>query len=594
VEASKRTLGLLLLVLLLFTTPLIAAPPQPKTPEFQPGQVLVKLKPDAPRGLASLLAAGSLSVEDHIPDLDVYVLAVPEGEELAVVEALEKNPAVEYAEPNYLVHAPQPWQRSQEMGTAPSYPMPLPTVEPNDPLYPHYQPCLRIIRAPEAWGITTGSEDPVVAIVSTGATLDHPDLEDKIWINPGEVPGNGIDDDGNGYVDDVHGWDFCTHDYTQDYPYCAIEDNDPTDDNCIKDYYGFGTQLAGVVAAATNNNEGIAGVSWGARIMPVKVFGYDAGGTLAAISQGISYAARNGAKIILMAFWVDDECPRILRDAVNDAYSRGSLLVAPAGNCPFEIRDGHPVCVGNPTAYPAALDPVVAVAATDTSDNLCWFSRYGPYVDVAAPGCTIYSTACPIPYYGRSSTTLAAAHVAGLAALIYSVNPDLPADDVEDIIELSADDVEDPGWDEYTGFGRINAPAALLQTPHRLRVNSTSLGFLVSDEGYISPACQPVTNPNTSHWTWTATSPATWLRVAGPIGDIDSGYTPSRAKVCASWLDLPDTDGDGWPNYGTYTADLALSSTMPFVDPDSSRSVHVVFAYVSEPRRIYLPLISRD
>jgi thermitase len=568
VEAPKRALGLLLSVPLLFTALLTAASPQPiiqpgSTPvpgvDFQPGQVLVKLKPDAPRSLASVLAAGNLSVEDHIPGLDVYVLAVPQGEELAMVEALEKNPAVEYAEPNYRIYAPQPWQLSQETGATPRYPMPLPTVEPNDPFYVSENRSLNwwyeTIRAPEAWGITTGSEDVTIAVLCTGARLDHPDLQGKL----------------------VPGWDFVN------------DDDDPTDDNCFDPYWGFGTQLAGVAAAATNNGKGNAGITWRGKVMPVKVLNERAGGWYSDASEGIIYAADNGAQIILMAFQ-GNESSSTLEEAIEHAHEQGALLIAPMGNCPWKTPGE---CLGNPTQYPAALRHVVAVAATDGNDERCWFSLYGPHVDVAAPGSYIYNTACGKDYAGHANTIHAAALVAGQAALVYSVNPGLTAEEVEWIIELSADDVGDPGWDEYTGFGRINTSAALLQTPHRLQIDPTSLGFLVTDEGYISPACQLVTNPNTSHWTWTATSPATWLRVAGPMGDINSGYTPSWVEVCASWIDLPDEDEDGWPDYGTYTADLTLSSTMPFVDPGSSRSVHVVFAYVPEARRIYLPLLSR-
>ena len=693
-EAPKRALRLILLLPILFTALLTEASPQPMVPpkstpvsgvEFQPGQVLVKLKPDAHEALTSLLAAGSLSLEDRIPGLGVYILAVPEGEELAVVEALRANPAVEYAEPNYRIHGPpvqprKPWPMLQDMnptlviidvetatptasptatltgtvtptttvtptltltqtitptasptatptgtvtptttvtptltptqtftptasptatptetptptptdtptqtatpGPTPTY-MPLPTITPDDPLYPGYQRNLRKIRAPEAWGITTGGDYVTIAVLCTGMMLDHPDLEDKIWVNSGEIPENGIDDDGNGYVDDVHGWNF------------AYGNNDPTDDNCAAPYYGFGTQLAGIAAAATNNGIGIAGVSWGARIMPVKVLDSDAGGYWAPISQGIQYAADNGAQVILMGFQ-GTEYSDVLRGAVEDAHSKGSFLIAPAGDCYAE--EWGKCLDDNPVTYPAALPHVVAVAAVDGEDEWLWFSRYGSYVDVAAPGGLVYSTSCRVddsPYIGRYSTTLSAAHVAGLAGLVYSANPGLTPFQVEMIIRTSAVDLGDPGRDDYYGDGRIDAAEALLRTPHHLTVDRTSLVFLADDEGYIGSQCRYITNPNTSHWTWTAASPVPWIYILGPIGERGSSYTLSWIEVCADVIELPDDNHDGWPDYGTYTTTLTLTSTMPLSE-NSPLLIPVTFSYVRQARRIFLPLIVRE
>ncbi|MFQ6059534.1 MAG: S8 family serine peptidase, partial [Anaerolineae bacterium] len=425
-------------------------------------------------------------------------------------------------------------------------------------------------------GITTGGEHVTIAVLSTGVMLDHLDLEDKIWTNPREIPENGIDDDGNGYVDDVHGWNFVNN------------DNDPSDDNCADPYYGLGTQLAGIAAAeaTTNNGMGMAGVSWGARIMPVKVLDNHAAGYWPPISQGIRYAADNGAQIILMGFYGFDYSEE-LREAIDYAYSRGSFLVAPAGDC--GQKWGR--CPDdNPVTYPAAYGPhVVAVAATDEYDERAWFSEHGPYIDVAAPGWYIYGTACsPKDYYGLHGTSRAAAYVAGLAALVLSVNPDLTPLQIETIIRRSAVDLGPSGRDDYYGDGRIDAPAALLETHHDLRVTPTSLSFLCDDEGYIGSQCRRVTNPNTSHWTWTAPSSVPWLYVLGPIGESDSGYTPSWIEVCADVIGLPDT-------HGTYTTTLTLNSTMPLVDANiNPRLVPVTFSYVSQAKRLYLPLITKD
>jgi subtilisin family serine protease len=419
-----------------------------------------------------------------------------------------------------------------------------------------------------------------IAILSTGVKLDHSDLEDKVWVNPGEIPGNGIDDEGNGYVDDVYGWDFVNN------------DDDPTDDNCVEAYYGFGTQLAGIAAAATNNGIGMAGLSWGARIMAVKVLDRYGRSDYATVSQGIRYAADNGAQVILMSFW-GTEYSDVLREAVDYAYSKGPLLITPASDC---IADEWGHCIdGNPIPYPAGYGPhVVAVAATDGNDEWAWFSRHGSYVDVAAPGWLIYSTACPpVHYYGQYGTQQAAAYVAGLAALVYSVNPNLASLQAEMIIRTSAVDLGDPGRDDYYGDGRIDAAEALLRTPHYLQANRPSLVFLADDGGYIGSQCLHITNPNTSHWTWAATPSVPWLYVLGPIGERDSGYTPSWIEVCADLIELPDNNHDGWPDYGTYTTTLTLNSTLPFSE-NSPLLIPATFSYVPRAQKAYLPLNAQE
>ncbi|MFQ6058702.1 MAG: S8 family serine peptidase, partial [Anaerolineae bacterium] len=274
----KNLLGLLLSTLLLFTPALAAEPPSPQrmdpplTPgPFKAGEILVKFKGGiSPAALASLLAANGLHSKGRLKGVNIDILAVPEGQELAAIAALRANPAVQFAEPNYLFYE-RPLQgllRAEAKpivpggqgvrATVPETPTPTPTatpcaVEPDDPFYtPRYQWNLNNtgdvgtedadIDAPEAWCVTTGSEGVVIALIDSGVDLQHPDLRDRIWVNLGEIADNGLDDDNNGYVDDVHGFDFAdSQDRNDDGDYNdpgEVSDADPSDDN------GLGTWAA--------------------------------------------------------------------------------------------------------------------------------------------------------------------------------------------------------------------------------------------------------------------------------------------------------------------------------------------------------------
>ncbi len=236
----KRAFFLLIIVSLVLSEllgPASAGEPDnsgalPQASRFKPGEVLVKFATGVRSSQAAAnLAAKGLTITGKIPSLDIKRLAVPPGQELMWIEELRDEPGLVFAEPNYLAHAAE-------------------TI-PDDPHYTE-QWGLPRIRAPEAWDLTTG-DDLIIAVIDTGVDLDHPDLVGKLWTNADEIPDNGLDDDGNGYVDDSHGWDFVN------------DDAEPQDD------YWHGTHVAGIAAADTDNGQGVAGVSWGARIMPLKV-----------------------------------------------------------------------------------------------------------------------------------------------------------------------------------------------------------------------------------------------------------------------------------------------------------------------------------
>jgi subtilisin family serine protease len=309
------------------------------------------------------------------------------------------------------------------------------------------------IDAVEAWDIETGSSDIVIAIIDSGIDLTHPDLIENIWVNSDEIPNNGIDDDNNGYIDDYNGYDYTYED----------ENYDPLDHN------GHGTVMSGVIAAMTNNEIGISGITWNCKIMPVKVVDADWRPQGNSILDGIRYAADNGAKVICMAFAMFQSSS--LRNTIDYAHDKGALLVCSAGNFDNDKK-----------TYPAAYENVIAVAGTDHNDqrmediyeaNGIWVnSSYGDWVDIAAPGLDIHTTSptyhvtlCDtwgyeLNYDILSGTTLAAPVVAGVAALIFSKNPDYSPDKVMAILKANSDPYDS---EYYLGVGRINAYKTLME-----------------------------------------------------------------------------------------------------------------------------------
>jgi thermitase len=300
---------------------------------------------------------------------------------------------------------------------------------PNDPDWT-YQWGPKKIEADLAWDTTIGSSDILVAIVDTGVDYTHSDLAAN-------------------YVPLGYDW--------------INNDTDPIDD------FGHGTHCAGIVAATLNNSIGIAGVAQ-VRIMAEKVLGSSGWGTDFTVAEGIVHATDSGAKIISMSLGGGGS--DLMHDAVKYAHDHGVLLVASAGN--KASSEKH---------YPAAYDEVIAVSATDSGDNLASFSSYGEWIDVAAPGVDIYSTmptyhvtmndieyGLEMNYDYMSGTSMACPHVAGVAALAWSVYPNCTADQVMRVLEYTADDLGDSGFDEYYGQGRVNARKTVNLPEHDLRI----------------------------------------------------------------------------------------------------------------------------
>lgn len=346
---------------------------------------------------------------------------------------------------------------------------------PSDLLY-NEQWYLQKIKANEAWDIVRESPEIVIAIIDSGVQINHPDLRNNIWRNIMEAP-NGIDDDKNGYVDDINGWDF-------------VEDSaDPSPkfrEGFTENGIMHGTVVAGAVAASGNNATGISGVSWRTQIMPLKVLSDSGMGEVRDVVRAIDYAIENGADIINLSF-VGFNYSRSLENAIRKAYEAGIIIVAAAGN---EQGEGYGYSLDVTSIYPACYDGesgenmVIGVAATDSLDQKAPFSSYGfRCVDISAPGVSIFSTATYSPYekidnnflnkhYDGywSGTSMATPLVSGAVALIQAANPLLDRNEVIDALINSTDNINrlNPGYLGQLGSGRLNLEKAVINAQARL------------------------------------------------------------------------------------------------------------------------------
>ncbi|MHA6530327.1 S8 family peptidase [Paenibacillus sp. BAC0078] len=277
-------------------------------------------------------------------------------------------------------------------------------LTPNDLLFSTYQWNLPAIETEQGWNLSKGSKDVVVAVVDTGVQASHPDLKGQLLAG-----------------------------------YNAITKGSKPDDDV-----GHGTHVTGIIGALTNNKEGVAGISWFNKILPVKALDNSGAGTTYSVAEGIIWAADKGAKVINLSLgnYADSQ---FLHDAIKYAYDRDVVLVSASGNDNTE-RPG----------YPAAYPEVIAVAATNASGDRASFSNYGDYIDVAAPGESIASTYPDNQYAALSGTSMASPHVAALAGLIRSLNPALTNKEVMDLMTTNAVDLGTPGHDKYYGWGQVD------------------------------------------------------------------------------------------------------------------------------------------
>ncbi len=340
-------------------------------------------------------------------------------------------------------------------------------VTPTDPDYAK-QWNLRMLNLPKAWAIEQGAPSVIIAVVDSGLDMQHPDLRSQLWQNRGEIPDNGIDDDENGYVDDVKGWDFSDAPTMQGRGDWTERDNRPDDET------GHGTHVAGIIAAEPNNGIGIAGVAWNCRLMTLRAgFVAGAGAFLQSddVAAAIVYAADNGAQIINMS-WGDPVNVFIVQDAVEYAYQRGCILVAAAGNS------------GEASSYyPASLKSVISVAALQQNGQLWGNSHFGATVDIAAPGDEILSTVPGGNYRTRSGTSMAAPHVTGVAALILSTNSTCPN---TEILQLLTAGSLYP-LDSLGGTGLLDAHIVLISSTGLIAQLDVKQGVAMQNNGAETP-----------------------------------------------------------------------------------------------------------
>lgn len=284
------------------------------------------------------------------------------------------------------------------------------------------------IDARQAWAVTHGSRDIVVAVIDTGIDFFHPDLAENLWKNSVEIPGNGKDDDGNEYIDDIYGYDFVNR------------DADPMDDHV------HGTHVAGTIGAIGDNERGVVGVAREVRLMALKALSERGTGSLSDVLESMAYAVDNGAHII-NASWGLQVRSRALEDGLHAAIDAGVLFVAAAGNHRRETL-----------SYPAAYPPVLAVAAINENNQRAPFSSFGSFVDLAAPGNQIWSTLPNNSYGVLRGTSMATPYVSGAAALVWARHPKFTQDQVGAILKNTTTPVDSKNW---IGTGRLNAASAL-------------------------------------------------------------------------------------------------------------------------------------
>jgi len=356
----------------------------------------------------ALLTSKGGSEHTRIPGIGTRIVRVPAQQAERILAELRADPSLEYAEPDATAHA---------------------VATTNDPYFTSgAQWYLNKIGAPAAWDISTGSNNVRVAVVDSGVLASHPDLAGKV----------------------LPGYDFVNN------------DSDPSDDN------GHGTAVAGLIAAATNNQLGMAGLGWSTSVVPVKALDAAGSGSYSGIANSIIWAADQGVKVINLSLG-GTTSSRTLQDAVNYAWNRQIVVIAAAGNN------------GNSTAfYPAACANVVAVSATNSTDTRPSWSNYGSYVDLSAPGAGILTLQGAGSYANWDGTSFSSPIVAGATALMIAANPGLSNSSTVSLLLGNCDDIGNSGYDIYYGNGRLNAARAVQAAWNSIPVDATPPSVAIS------------------------------------------------------------------------------------------------------------------
>jgi len=397
----------------------------PEGADYAPGRIIIKLNNNIHSWKKSSIQQGlGATVLRNMPLIGVEVWSISGVSVQEAMTLLHDDPSVEYIEPDYRVHM---------------------DVIPDDPYFDRLWGMHNTgqtggvddadIDAPEAWDQKTGG-NVIIGVIDTGVDDDHEDLAENMWVNEGEIPGNGIDDDANGYIDDIHGWDFVNN------------DNDPSDDN------GHGTHCSGTIAGIGDNGIGVAGVCWQAEIMALKFLDAGGSGYSSDAALAVLYAIDNGACLTSNS-WGGGPFTQSLYDAIAAAGAANQLFVAAAGNSNVN-NDIYP---HYPSSYD--LDNIIAVAGVDHSDAKYSSSCWGPIsVDLAAPAVNVFSCVPGNSYGYKTGTSMACPHVSGACGLLWSAGSALSHYEVRDLILESVDLIPSMEGLVVTG-GRLNVNTAL-------------------------------------------------------------------------------------------------------------------------------------
>jgi len=546
----------------------LAETSDPNAPAYVPGVVIVEVKPGVnlagdSKGIPGHLyktnsalldaALSSLGVNSVTPLLTagqanklqnrsggisplarIYKIRLKPGTDINVlVEELSANPDVVFAEPDYIAYpADVPNLNHAPTSSQLLPPLTVQQLTIDDPLYSQ-QWGMAKINIEGAWSATYGAPTVMIAVIDSGIDLTHVDLQNNLWTNPGEIAGNGIDDDSNGYIDDVNGWNF------------VFSSNDVWDDN------GHGTLVAGVAAAIGGNGAGIVGVCPECRIMPVKVMQASGAANYSDIAAGVLYAAQKGAKVINLSLGGYANS-NTLKNAIDTAVNTyGVVVVAGAGNDNL-----------NQAFYPAAYDNVLAVAGTAEDDTKLNFSNYAAWVDVSAPAVNIRTTALGGDWANGSGTSIASPFAAGLAGLLRTLHPDWNQATIRSQIVHTTDSIESVNltYLGMLGSGRLNAGAAV-QAPHPLiSMGGYTVNGLADGRPVLGATAQ--LNVTLSNDWWDALGVTGTLSTADPYvtlinasavyGDIPAATSKTNATAFSFSVD----SGAGYNHPIPFTLDV--------------------------------------